>query len=128
MTLLEALVVVAITALVGALEFPNLERALAMFSLRETASALTADLREAHADALREGQGVTFAFTPDGRGYVWSDGQTRTLPQVVSVQQGATIRFFADGSASGGAIKLASGKRVIPISVDSATGTVTAGS
>jgi general secretion pathway protein H len=127
MTLLEALVVVAITALVGALEFPNLERALAMFSLRETASALTADLREARADALREDQDVTFTFTPDGRGYVWSEG-ARTLPQVVSVQQSATIRFFADGSASGGAIKLASGGRVVPISVDSATGTVTAGS
>jgi len=130
MTLLEALVVVGITALVGALEFPNLERALDVLSLRETASTMTADLRVVRADALRTGQDITFALAPDGRGYGWSEGQARKIPPAVTLQvePGGTIKFFADGSASGGTLKLTSAGRAIPISVDSATGTVTAGS
>lgn len=130
MTLLEALVVVGITAMVGALEYPNLERALDVLSLRETASTLTANLRVVRADALRTGQDVTFALAPDGRGYGWSEGQARKIPSTValSVEPGGTIRFFADGSSSGGAIKLMAAGRAIPISVDSATGTVSVGS
>jgi general secretion pathway protein H len=129
MTLLEALVVVGITALVGAIEFPNLERALNVLSLREAASTLTADLRVARAEAQRTGQDITFAFTGDGHSYGWSEGEVRRLPQMVALStQNATIRFFADGSASGGVIKLTAAGRSIPISVDSATGTVSVGS
>src|SRR5580692_7076137 len=100
MTLLEALVVVAITAFVGAIEYPNLERAIGVLALREAASTLTADLRTVHADAMRTGQNVTFALTADGRTYGWSEGQARRVPDTVAVSMTpGAISFFADGSA-----------------------------
>ncbi len=128
MTLLEALVVVAITAFVGAIEYPNLERAIGVLALREAASTLTADLRTVHADAMRTGQSVTFALTADGRTYGWSEGQARRVPDTVAVSMTpGAISFFADGSATGGTLKLSSKGREVPISIDSATGTVSVG-
>ncbi|HSZ75413.1 MAG TPA: GspH/FimT family pseudopilin [Rhizomicrobium sp.] len=128
MTLLEALVVVALTALVGAIEFPNLERAIGVLALREAASTLTADLRTVHADAMRTGQDVTFALTADGRAYGWTEGQARKMPDTVAVSMSpSAIRFFADGSATGGTLKLSAKGREVPISIDSATGSVSVG-
>ena len=54
-TLLEALVVIAIVALVAGLIAPNMRTSLGVLSLRQTAAVLQADLRVAHATAMRTG-------------------------------------------------------------------------
>jgi prepilin-type N-terminal cleavage/methylation domain-containing protein len=48
-TLLEALVVIAVVALVAAIIAPNIETSLDLLSLRQSASVLQADLRVARA-------------------------------------------------------------------------------
>ncbi|MBA3811689.1 MAG: prepilin-type N-terminal cleavage/methylation domain-containing protein, partial [Caulobacteraceae bacterium] len=68
-TLVEALVVVAITALVSLIGFPRLQQGLTRLSQRQTVSAEAERLREARAGALRGDRSVTFKVAANGRAY-----------------------------------------------------------
>ena len=61
-TLLEALVVIAVVALIAALIAPNMRTSLDVLSLRQSAAVLQADLRVAHATAMRTGNPVTVSL------------------------------------------------------------------
>ena|ERR1700733_8477907 len=128
MTLLEALVVVTLTVMIGLVAFPNIERTFGILELHQTVDALAANLRIAHADAMDKGEDVTFTLQSDGHGYEWSEGEARRTPVTVDMEmsKGQDIEFFADGSSSGGVITLADGLHRIDISVDAVTGAVTA--
>jgi general secretion pathway protein H len=130
MTLLEALVVVTLTAMLGLIAFPAIERTYDILSLHETADALAANLRIAHADAMDKGRDVDFSIQVDGHGYGWNEGEARRVPEAIDLRmsKGQTIRFFADGSTSGGGVTLAAGAHQVDISVDIATGAVSDGS
>lgn len=125
-TLLEALVVIAIVAMVAAIISPNIEASLDILSLRQSASVFQADLRVARATALRTGNSVTVKERPDGHGYDWVGG-TREFPQAVSVSMSNPITFLADGSLLPATVSVASGARRIPIVINTTTGAVTAG-
>ncbi len=125
-TLLEALVVVTITAMAGAIMFPRVDRALRILALRETAAGLTADLRIARAQAIRAGAPVQFAVAADGRSYAWTGARARAAPSAILLSSSGPVTFFGDGSASGSTLTAAAGNRAARITVDPATGAAAA--
>jgi type II secretory pathway pseudopilin PulG len=132
-TLIETLVVVAITALVALIALPQMRQSLLTLSQRQAVSVVAARLRLARAQALREDAPVVFAVAPDGAAYgVLGGVATPTPPGVtVSIPTGTTARngrilFFGDGSASGGAVAVSAGRRTMRVYVSSAAGAVAA--
>jgi general secretion pathway protein H len=126
MTLLEALVVVTLTVMLGLIAFPSMERTYQILSLHQTAEALAANLRIAHADAMDKDRDVEFSIQVDGHGYGWNEGEARRVPDAIDLRmsKGQMIQFFADGSSSGGGVMLASGGHQVDIGVDIATGAI----
>jgi len=122
-TLLEALVVIAVMALVAALVAPNIGASLNLLSLRQSASVLQADLRVARATALRTGSKITLTPLRNGHGYDWIGG-TRHLPDAIHLSMSGPITFMADGSMVPATISIASGARHIPLSINDTTGAV----
>lgn len=118
-SLLEMLVVLAIMALVlsGA---PPLFESLQAFRLKSAAAALVDNLREWHELAVRQGTTVEVVFDLPARAYAGPGSVKHLLPPVVDALgfQGraivgqalapsiARLRFFPDGSSSGGALSL----------------------
>jgi type II secretory pathway pseudopilin PulG len=125
-TLLEALVVIAIVAMVAAIMSPNMGTSLHLLSLRESASVVQADLRVARATAMRTSSKVTVTALADGHGYDWIGG-TRHLPADIGLKMSGPISFMADGSMIPADVTLTSGRRQIPIAIDPTTGAVSAG-
>ncbi len=130
-TLIEALVVVALTSLVALIGFPRLQQSLQVFSQHETVSIVAAQLRQTRAEAIRKDQPAIFAISPDGKGYATSGGAVSATPPGVSLQSrsapgmtGGAIAFFGDGSSTGGAVWVSAGGRSLPIYVAPATGAV----
>jgi general secretion pathway protein H len=129
MTLLEALVVVAISVIVAMLAFPGIERALDILSLREASGALAANLQVARGDALKTGRDLTFTIGGDGKSYGWDEGETRRVPGAIELRmsKGSSIIFYADGATSGGTVTASADGRQTSITVDQATGAVLSG-
>ena len=126
-TLLEALVVVAITAIIAGMIVPNVQQSLAILSLRESARIVQADLRVARATAMRTGTSVTVKLRPDHHGYDWIGG-TRQLPKEVTLNMSAPLSFMPDGSMKPANVELWERNRRVPINFNTATGSITAGS
>ena len=125
-TLLEALVVVTITAMVGALMFPRVDRSLRLLALRETVAGLAADLRTARGQAIRGDGTVDFAVAPNGRSYAWTGARPRAVPAGVSLAASGPARFYADGSAASASLTIAAGDRAASIVIDPVTGALRA--
>ncbi len=127
-TLIEALVVVAITALVSLIGFPRLQQGITRLSQRQTVSAVAERLREARAGALRGDRPTTFQVAANGRAYGWSGGRRWGVPPGIAVGPGGgSISFFADGSSNGGAVWILAGRRPLYVQVAPATGAVALG-
>ena len=125
-TLLEALVVIAITAMIAAIVVPNIAQSLALLSLHESVRLVQADFRVARATAMRTGNKVTVTERPDRHGYDWIGG-TRHLPDDVTLNMSAPITFMSDGSLIPASVSLVSRGRQIPITLDATTGSVGVG-
>ena len=124
-TLLEMLVVLGILGLITGLVFPGVVHPLQRMSQLEARAALAANLRLARAEAARRGHAVVVDLAGDGGGYGW-DGALVRLPASLRVDgQSRSIRFFADGSSSGGRLVIRSAARADAVEV-SPLGVVTA--
>lgn len=126
-TLLELLVVVGLMALVAGLAFP------ALFALSDAARFASAtrltelSLRQAHADAVRTGRAVRFAVDDGGRALFVSHRPLSPLPAPALAEAPADgILFFADGSASGGVVRLRDGARERRFRVSEDSGAIAA--
>jgi len=123
-TLIEMLVVLAIAGLLAGLGWPRLQGTLARAELGRGASAVMAVLREARATALLRAAPVSVAILP-GQGGVRIDGAAAIrLPASVRVSADAGLRFFADGSSSGGSVLVRGDGTPRRIDVSPATGLV----
>ncbi|WP_221088092.1 type II secretion system protein [Deinococcus aquaedulcis] len=108
-TLLELLVVMAILGiLAGVLGF-NLLGSYRATQLREAASQLTGDLRQARGDTLKSGQDIQLDVTLNTPAYTVTRGtdtpQTRTLPGgvvVAAVTGGNQVKYEAPNGTTDG--------------------------
>ena len=122
-TLAEALVAVAITAMISGLMFPMLNRGFAGAAFQQAVSGMRADLRMMRAQAIRSGREVDLEVADEGLGYGWKPGPQRRLIAGMRLQpQGLAVRFYADGSSSGGELGLSQGRYRAQFAVDPDTG------
>jgi general secretion pathway protein H len=135
-TLIELVVVLAIVALVLALAMPQLGRRPGRLELVSSAHEVAASLRLTRSRAIAENQPRSFvadtrsaAFGPAGQ------GSLRALPRGIGLllyttedqavaDSIGTIRFFPDGSSTGGGIALVQGELKYQVLVDWLTGGV----
>jgi len=138
-TLIELLVVLGILALALAVALPMLPGAADRAALRAAAAEVASGLRETRSLALARGRSAAFTLDTERRAYRIGDNRAwHALPaNVAPILFTATreqigeavgdIRFFADGSSSGGEVHLLRGKAEDAIRVDWLTGRVSAG-
>lgn len=133
-TLLEMLVVLGILALAGALAMPLVNRPVGDATLIATAKKLANEMRLARASAIRDNAERTLTIDLARRRF-WVDGVTGASPiapgiavdlvtlqkEQLSARQGR-LRFFVDGSATGGNVVLRAGRRTVSIELDWMTG------
>lgn len=126
MTLLETLVVLAVTGLLAALAFPSLDRSVQRYAAVQARVALVADLRVARADAVRRGREVLVSLAPDGRTYAIASRHV-TLPtgMRLALRGSDPIAFHPDGSASSATIMVEGPGGGQRLRVEGATGLVT---
>lgn len=123
-TLLETLVVVAITALIASIVAANMERTLEALSLQQNVRLLQADLRVARATALRTGKSVDLEATNRGREYDWIGG-SRFLPAGITLSMARPFVVYPDGSVDAPTMVMSSAGRRHTLAVDPVTGGVT---
>lgn len=137
-TLLELLVVLTILLIMIALVPPAIRGQLAGLRLEQTTSAVAGVLRSAHAQAVSQNLETGVRFDLAQRTYEISDDGprvTRELPAKVHVRivtgraeitgpSTATIRFYPDGTSTGGEVHLATGDSRMLIEVSWISGAV----
>lgn len=123
MTLFEALVVVAITALIGALAFPRMNAGIERMQFARAQAALAADLRQARAMAQRGGSGWVTPLA-GGTGYAFG-GRSIALPPGtrIALPEPGGLGLYADGSSTGGRVGLWNARSRAVFQVDATTGT-----
>lgn len=137
MTLIEVLVALTITALLTAAAVPAVGNALDRARANKSARELVLALKTARQHARATGDEVLFALDVATHVYEVAEGRERALaiPQdatlslltAESERLGATagaIRFFPDGSSSGGTVTLALKGRELRIEIDWLTGLI----
>ena len=133
-SLLELVIVLAMVAGITALSLPNLWRRPVDVALRATALDMAAMMRATRADAVRRNGERAFLIDPAQRTY-WSDANPapRPIPASLGIEADFSARarvqttsgryaFFADGTASGGAIVLREGTTTATIAINGLTG------
>lgn len=132
-TLMELLVVLTILGLVLLLAMPVLERNLPGLELRTEARNLASVLREARARAIGRNEEVTIVIDrhdgtlkADGRPVVQLNRRIAIEPLAGRLLSSgdSEIRFFPDGTSTGGHLALVSGERQKHVFVDWLTGVV----
>jgi len=135
-TLLELVVVLVIGAIAYALVLSVPLRGGSTADLKAAARTLASGLRQAQAAAMVTRRDATLTLDLDAREFEVSGGQgPRSLPQdlelklytaqtEVETDRRGAIRFFPDGSSTGGRITVASGERRYLVDVDWLTGRV----
>jgi general secretion pathway protein H len=137
-TLLEVIVVLALGAVIYALILSVPFRGSAA-DLKAAARSLASGLRQAQTTAITTRRDAWLTLDVEAREYVTSgDTQLRRLPdsidlklytaqtEVTSERRGS-IRFYPDGSSTGGRITVSSGERKYLVDVDWLTGRVSIG-
>jgi general secretion pathway protein H len=134
-TLIEMLVVIAIVALIAALALPQFSGAQTKAAMTSTTHRLAAGLRSTRSLAMAQGRSEAFSLDlahglyRAGAGAVQPVDAHIGLTLVTASQEridaaAGDIRFFADGSSTGGGIGLRAGTRRALILVDWLTGRV----
>lgn len=135
-TLIELLVVLGILGLLFSVVLPMLDGARGRAELRATARDIAAGLRETRSHAIAAGQSDAFIVdTANNTFRTGADGHLQPLPPGIRPRlftpadealgdKIADIRFFPDGSSTGGGIRLARQGSVYDVAVDWLTGRV----
>ena len=135
-TLLELIIVLVMGAAIAGIVIGFSPKGASSGDLKSAARAIASGLRQAQSTALAtrrdalltlDVEAREFAFTGEGRTHALPDGIDLKLftaqTEVESERKGA-IRFYPDGSSTGGRVTLASGERKYTVDVDWLTGRV----
>ncbi len=135
-TLLEMLLVLVIAAAGYALAVRFTSGGISGAELKSATRAVAAGLRDARGTAIARQDTATLTLDVERRSFeVSGAGRARSLPErlelklytaqseIVDEKRGA-IRFYPDGSSTGGRITVASGERKFLVDVDWLTGRV----
>jgi len=135
-TLVELMVVMVIIGLLLAVVPIAFDRALPGLELKSTTRQLAAALREARSNAIRDNQEASVTLNVTERRYAL-DGTKKsqvvaegielslfTATTEVDEQGGGRIRFFPDGTSTGGRVTLVGGGTAYYILVDWLSGRV----
>jgi general secretion pathway protein H len=131
-TLFEMLIVLAIMALASALTFAWVKSAPERIDA--VSSEVILSLSETRMDALSQGKAMSLVFDTAKRHFVRSgrnsdvelspDISVRLLTAKISDTKRPEIRFFSDGSSSGGEIVLSDGREQRHINISWLTGRI----
>jgi general secretion pathway protein H len=136
-TLLELMVVLTLMSLVYALAVPLISAALPGTEHKAAARQLAAGLRVARSHAVTHKQEATLTLDVEQRRFAISgDKRNHPLPAQLNLSlytaqsellhdKVGAIRFYPDGSSSGGRITVALGEKKYQVNVDWLTGQVT---
>lgn len=116
-TLIEMLVVLAIMAVAAAALRPMLLRPPAKVELRQVAAKVVAELRDARAKAMTTGRATAWRPAEPPAGIVLRVTTVRD-----EAAQGGGIRFFPDGSATGGQVLLSRDNNALAVRIHWLTG------
>lgn len=134
-TLVELLVVLVILGLLLSLAPIAFQRALPGLELKQSARDVAAALRQARGVAVRDNRESVLIVDTDARTYRLDGGEARQLDRELQIalftaeselidEHAGGVRFFPDGTSTGGQVKLTSGKRDTAVRVDWLTGRV----
>lgn len=125
-TLIEALVVMAVSVLIAGVAFPSIERLIDYFHFRAATTKVNAALERSRAVALRQDVDVRFAVLGGGRSFALSGEAPTALPGSVRLQQASVrpILFFPDGTSTGGTLRLDAGRRHAAFAITPDTGLI----
>jgi len=133
-TLFELLVVLVVMSLSLAIALPGISRSISSGDIKGTARQMLSSMRLARSQAIRQRQTVDFYVDVDRRFYkTGKAGDSRHLPKHSKItlytarsqmqdDGSGYIRFFPDGSATGGRVTLSMGKASQLIDVNWLTG------
>lgn len=135
-TLIEVMVVLLLLGMTYALVPPMFDIGGSTAELKAGARQVAAGLRKARSQAITGREESTLTLDVEARNFRLSgDAATRGLPRQAEISvftaQGevvdahtAAIRFYPDGSSTGGRVSLAMGERKFLVDVDWLTGQV----
>jgi general secretion pathway protein H len=135
-TLLEVIIVLALGAIMYAVILSVPMGKASAADLKAAARALAAGLRTAQSTAMATRRDALLTVDMETREYITSgEQQVHALPKSlelklytaqteVTSQQRGSIRFYPDGSSTGGRITVSSGERKFLVDVDWLTGRV----
>ena len=129
-TLVELIVVLGIIAMITLLAAPHLGNMAPKLELRGVAEEVRGDIRRLRNTALRESRETVVLF--DVAAGTWADGSGRELgrlPAEVSLAAEVArqeqrsediggVRFYPDGTSTGGTLTLSRGERRLELAVD----------
>jgi general secretion pathway protein H len=138
-TILEIIMVLVLAAVIYSVLLAVPMRGASMADLKAAARTLASGLRQAQTMAMVTRQDAVLSLDLDAREFVMpGDTESRRLPdgidlklytaqsEVSSDRKGA-IRFYPDGSSTGGRITVSAGERKYLVDVDWLTGRVSIG-
>jgi general secretion pathway protein H len=134
-TLLELVVVLIVMALVAVTAVPPLVGQLGSVQARTAAREVAAALRQTRSDAIGANVDLAFAVDADARTYAIEGRPPHRLPIELAIslftaeserlsRTAGAIRFFPDGSSTGGEIALASAAGTSVVRVEWLTGQI----
>lgn len=134
-TLFELVVVMLIMALVAGIGATAIGGRLSATRERTAASDLATVLRQTRSAAINSNRDLALAVDTQSNAYAIDGGPVRQLPEGLTVSLFAAeterlgrtagrIRFFPDGSSTGGEVTLAAANRAYVVRVDWLTGRV----
>jgi general secretion pathway protein H len=138
-TLLELIVVLALGAVVYAIVLSAPLGRASSADLKAAARTLASGLRQAQTTAMATRRDALLTLDVESREFITSgEQQARQLPENIELklyaaqsevtsERRGSIRFYPDGSSTGGRITVASGERKYLVDVDWLTGRVSIG-
>ncbi|MCB2101834.1 MAG: GspH/FimT family pseudopilin [Rhodobacterales bacterium] len=138
-TLVELLVVLVILAAALGVAAPLMTRGAEQAQFRTAARDLAGALRRTRTQAIRLGQDTRFVIDLEARTYAEGRaGKPHPLPEGLNLrlvtvaaerqdERRGAIRFYPDGSSTGGRLAVVQGDRALVVGVDWLTGRVAVG-